>query len=157
MRNSVSLHKVIESFLISCLDLSFGRFRCTLNVRNYKIQVHTLPEVIKEDVKIVAGQHNHIPIETPQGTIELKLSEGKMRELKFIVREEDECDVKFRKIIKDLESKISLLHINNHNRIFNLVFLVCIMLLVCVTMALPCMGERCGLHLCSGGNCSGST
>jgi len=60
---------------------------------NYKIQVHTLPEVIKEDVKIVAGQHNHIPIETPQGTIELKLSEGKMRELKFIVREEDECDV----------------------------------------------------------------
>ena len=60
---------------------------------NYKIQVHTLPEVIKEDVKIIAGQHNHIPIETPQGTIELKLSEGKMRELKFIVREEDECDV----------------------------------------------------------------
>lgn len=59
----------------------------------YKIQVHTLPEVIKEDVEIIAGQHNHIPIETPQGTIELKLSEGKMRELKFMVREEGECDV----------------------------------------------------------------
>ncbi len=59
----------------------------------YKIQVHTLPEVIKEDVEIVAGQHNHIPIETPQGTIELKLFEGKMRELKFMVREEGECDV----------------------------------------------------------------
>lgn len=59
----------------------------------YKIQVHTLPEVIKEDVEIIAGQHNHIPIETPRGTIELKLSEGKMRELKFMVREEGECDV----------------------------------------------------------------
>ena len=59
----------------------------------YKIQVHTLPEVIKEDIEIVAGQHNHIPVETPQGTIELQLSEGKMRELKFIVREEDECDI----------------------------------------------------------------
>jgi Ca-activated chloride channel family protein len=59
----------------------------------YKIQVHTLPEVIKEDVEIITGQHNHVPIETPQGTIELKLSEGKMRSLNFIVREEDECDI----------------------------------------------------------------
>tara|TARA_B100000674_G_scaffold246725_2_gene203327 strand:+ start:15234 stop:16592 length:1359 start_codon:yes stop_codon:yes gene_type:complete len=59
----------------------------------YKIQVHTLPEVIKEDIEIIAGQHNSIPIETPQGTIELKLTEGKVRNLKFIVREEDECDV----------------------------------------------------------------
>ena len=60
---------------------------------NYKIQVHTLPEVVQEDIKIIAGQHNHIPIETPQGTIELKLTEGKVRDLKFIVREEDECDI----------------------------------------------------------------
>lgn len=59
----------------------------------YKIQVHTLPEVIKEDIEIIAGQHNHIPIETPQGIIELKLSEGKMRELKIMVREEGECEV----------------------------------------------------------------
>lgn len=59
----------------------------------YKIQVHTLPEVVLEDVEIVAGQHNHIPIETPQGIIELKLSEGKMRSLNFMVREEGECEV----------------------------------------------------------------
>lgn len=60
---------------------------------DYKIQVHTLPEVIKEDFQIVAGQHNHIPIETPQGTIEVKVTEGKVRALKFIVREEEECAV----------------------------------------------------------------
>ena len=60
---------------------------------DYKIQVHTLPEVIKEDIQIVAGQHNHIPIETPQGTIEVKVTEGKVRALKFIVREEEECAV----------------------------------------------------------------
>ena len=60
---------------------------------NYKIKVHTLPEVIKEDIQIVAGQHNHIPIETPQGTIQLILTEGKMRTLKFIVKEEEECAV----------------------------------------------------------------
>ncbi len=59
----------------------------------YKIQVHTLPEVWLEDVEIIAGQHNHIPIETPQGTIELKLSEGRMRDLNFLVREEGECNV----------------------------------------------------------------
>ena len=60
---------------------------------DYKIQVHTLPEVIIDDFKIIAGQHNHIPIETPQGTIELKLTDGRMRSLNFIVREEGECDI----------------------------------------------------------------
>ena len=59
----------------------------------YNIQVHTLPEVWKENVELIAGQHNIIPIETPQGSIELKLSEGRMRELKFMVREEGECEV----------------------------------------------------------------
>ena len=59
----------------------------------YNIQVHTLPEVWKKDVDVIAGQHNIIPIETPQGSIELKLLEGRIRDLKFIVREEGECDV----------------------------------------------------------------
>jgi Ca-activated chloride channel family protein len=59
----------------------------------YNIQVHTLPEVWKENIEITAGQHNTIPIETPQGSIELKLLEGRVRDLKFIVREEGECDV----------------------------------------------------------------
>lgn len=59
----------------------------------YDIQVHSIPEVWKKDVELVAGQHNHVPIETPQGNIQLKLSSGNMRELKFMVREEEECDI----------------------------------------------------------------
>lgn len=59
----------------------------------YDIQVHTLPEVWKKDIEIIAGVHNTIPIETPQGSIELKLLEGRIRDLKFIVREEGECEV----------------------------------------------------------------
>ena len=72
----------------------------------YKIQVHTLPQIIKDDVEIIAGQHNHIPIETPQGTIELKLSQGKARYLKFMVREEGACKVLN---VQDFKDKVKYL------------------------------------------------
>lgn len=60
---------------------------------NYDITVHTLPKVKLQNVAIKPGQHNIIPIETPQGSIALQLSEGKMRELNFIVKEEGDCEV----------------------------------------------------------------
>ena len=59
----------------------------------YKIVVHTLPKVETDEIELIGGQHNIIPIETPQGSIQLKLSEGKMRTLYFMVRQEDECEV----------------------------------------------------------------
>lgn len=57
----------------------------------YKIVVHTIPEVVLEDVTLKPGQHNVVPIETPQGSISLKMNGGKIKNLKMIVREEDEC------------------------------------------------------------------
>ena len=59
----------------------------------YKIVVHTLPKVETDEIELIRGQHNIIPIETPQGSIQLKLSEGKMRTLYFMVRQEGECEV----------------------------------------------------------------
>jgi len=59
----------------------------------YKIVVHTLPKVETDEIEIIRGQHNIIPIETPQGSIQLKLSEGKRRDLYFMVRQEGECEV----------------------------------------------------------------
>ena len=40
----------------------------------YTIKVHTLPPVIKENVKLVPGKHTIIPIDAPQGNILVKLS-----------------------------------------------------------------------------------
>lgn len=59
----------------------------------YRIAVHTIPKVELNNVTIKPGQHNTIPIETPQGNLELKLSEGKMRNLNMMVRKEGECEV----------------------------------------------------------------
>lgn len=42
-------------------------------VRKYNIVVHTTPAVEKKDVEINLGVHNIIPIETPQGDLELKI------------------------------------------------------------------------------------
>jgi Ca-activated chloride channel family protein len=37
----------------------------------YDIVAHTIPQVRKNDVELIAGTHNIIPIETPQGTIKI--------------------------------------------------------------------------------------
>lgn len=42
-------------------------------VRKYNFVVHTLPQVVKNDVELVPGKHNTIPIETPQGDLLLKV------------------------------------------------------------------------------------
>lgn len=42
-------------------------------VRKYRIVAHTLPNVIKEDVEIIPGRHNTIPLETPMGDLSLKI------------------------------------------------------------------------------------
>lgn len=59
----------------------------------YRIVAHTLPSVEVSDITLKPGQHNIIPIETPQGSISLKVNGGRMNHLKFIVKEEDECEV----------------------------------------------------------------
>jgi Ca-activated chloride channel homolog len=39
----------------------------------YDIKVHTTPPVYKKNVEIIAGRHNTIPIDAPQGTLNLKI------------------------------------------------------------------------------------
>ncbi|MBN1339978.1 MAG: VWA domain-containing protein [Bacteroidales bacterium] len=56
----------------------------------YDIVVHTIPAQRKDSVTLTAGKHTVIPVETPQGSLYLKLeSRDKMiRELKCIVRQD---------------------------------------------------------------------
>lgn len=58
----------------------------------YKIVVHTIPEVEINNVALKPGQHNIIPIETPQGSISLKMNGGRLKGLKAIIKEEEECN-----------------------------------------------------------------
>ncbi len=43
-------------------------------VNRYDIVVHTLPPVKKEGVEIIAGRHNIVAIDAPQGTLKLKVN-----------------------------------------------------------------------------------
>lgn len=53
----------------------------------YEIQVHTLPPVFAQNIKIEPGRHNIIPIDAPQGSLNLKI-EGVTAypDLKAVVR-----------------------------------------------------------------------
>lgn len=42
-------------------------------MRRYNIVVHTLPQVVKKNVELVPGRHNTIALETPQGSLSLKV------------------------------------------------------------------------------------
>ena len=44
---------------------------------NYDIIVHTIPPVKKENIKIEAGSHTIVPIQTPQGSMVLRYSSAK--------------------------------------------------------------------------------
>ncbi len=43
-------------------------------VNRYDIVVHTLPPIKKEDVEIIAGRHNIIAIDAPQGSLKLRVN-----------------------------------------------------------------------------------
>ena len=48
----------------------------TLNIDplyTYKLVVHTIPQVVKEGIKLKAGEHNIIEVDAPQGYLELKM------------------------------------------------------------------------------------
>lgn len=56
-------------------------------MRKYDIVVHTMPPVIKKNVELIVGRHNVIPIDVPQGNIEI-ISKGvtNYTELKAVVK-----------------------------------------------------------------------
>lgn len=53
----------------------------------YKMVVHTLPSIVKEDIKITAGQHNIIAVDAPQGFLNLEMNGlNEYKNLRCIVR-----------------------------------------------------------------------
>lgn len=55
----------------------------------YKIVVHSIPAVVKENVVLKAAQHNTIPIETPQGALAFKVKNGnqELRNIQATIKE----------------------------------------------------------------------
>lgn len=41
---------------------------------SYNLKVHTIPPVYLEEIKLIAGQHNTIAVDAPQGTLNLKIN-----------------------------------------------------------------------------------
>lgn len=55
--------------------LNYKRLPDTLNIdplKTYKLVVHTIPQKIKENIKLTPGTHNTITLDTPQGTLSIK-------------------------------------------------------------------------------------
>ena len=42
-------------------------------IYQYKLVVHTIPEVVKDSIKLIPGKHNIIEVNTPQGKLNLKI------------------------------------------------------------------------------------
>lgn len=62
----------------------------TINpLTTYNLTVHTTPEVVLENVKLKAGEHNSVTLKTPQGGLELRLmgARNSFTKIKCIVRE----------------------------------------------------------------------
>lgn len=54
----------------------------------YKIVVHTIPEVVKENVTIEKGKHNIIPIDAPQGFLNVQLvGTSPSKNINYVVRQ----------------------------------------------------------------------
>jgi Ca-activated chloride channel family protein len=57
----------------------------------YKLVVHTIPEVEKRNIKLVAGKHNIIAVDAPQGELVLKVpGSSDYKSLNYIVRKRGE-------------------------------------------------------------------
>jgi Ca-activated chloride channel family protein len=66
----------------------------TLNLDNfitYKLKVHTIPPVEKDDITITPGRHNVIAVDAPQGSLLVKINgRNQYGNLKCIVRKSNE-------------------------------------------------------------------
>lgn len=57
----------------------------------YKLTVHTLPEVTKDSITITPGKHNVIAVDAPQGDLQFKIDgANEYKKLKAIVRKKGE-------------------------------------------------------------------
>ncbi len=59
-------------------------------IYKYKMVVHTLPPVVKENIEITPGKHTIIGVDAPQGMLQLKvLGQTNYSQLQFIVRQQN--------------------------------------------------------------------
>ena len=66
-------NKLINTYIHT---LNRNRLPDTLSfdpIYKYKLVVHTIPEVIKENIKLTPGKHNIIEASTPQGSLDLRI------------------------------------------------------------------------------------
>lgn len=58
---------------------------------SYRLKIHTIPPVTKDSVTIIAGRHNVIGVDCPQGDLRLQIGGGNLyRKLQAVVRLKDE-------------------------------------------------------------------
>ncbi len=62
------VHKLTASFFSDTLRLKPST--------SYKLVIHTIPEIVKDSVKLEVGRHNIISVNVPQGTLQLGYSVG---------------------------------------------------------------------------------
>lgn len=75
---------------------------------SYDLVVHTIPPVVKKDIKLVAGKHTVIDLDAPQGNLELKMNGyNEYKDLKAIVRKENEVEVLVVQDFSDLQKYIT--------------------------------------------------
>ncbi|MEO5674489.1 MAG: VWA domain-containing protein [Chitinophagales bacterium] len=71
----------------------------------YDLEVHSIPEVVKEKIQLVPGIHNVIPAEVPMGSLEIRLeaSTGNFTGISCIVRKATEKEILF---VQDVNSSL---------------------------------------------------
>lgn len=75
---------------------------------SYDLVIHTIPPVVKKDIKLVAGKHTVIDLDAPQGNLELKMNGyNEYKDLKAIVRKENEVEVLVVQDFSDLQKYIT--------------------------------------------------
>ena len=68
----------------------------------YRVVAHTLPSVEAKDVKLIAGKHNIIPIDAPQGYLKVKTGDNNLyRDIGFILRKKNETQTLVAATLKD--------------------------------------------------------
>jgi Ca-activated chloride channel family protein len=56
-------------------------------MQKYRIKLHTIPEVEKNDVSLSPGKHTIIPIDAPQGFLKVQIGENeKIKDVNFVIR-----------------------------------------------------------------------
>ncbi|HEY6161390.1 MAG TPA: VWA domain-containing protein [Bacteroidia bacterium] len=59
-------------------------------IGTYRLVVHTIPEVEKQNITLIPGKHNIIALDAPQGFLQLKVSANNYRVLPCIVRKKND-------------------------------------------------------------------